>query len=251
MSWISAAIVVSARACHSGGGEDPGAQQGELVERGQRVLLAATPAAVLVVVGGVELGPGGAAQGDEVGVRGCGRGARASALEAAGSLLGDQLAQQGGELGGLLEAAQLEHGAGVAGEHGGGGPAPLGVALGEVGAGVGVDADRHEVVAQQRGDLRVGVGAVVHHVTPVTPAGGDVHQQDPSLAGGGGEALGSPLVPGEARGGGGRRARGERRCCGAGVAQGEGEERGREPGQERAGAGHGASVRRRGGGRSG
>ena len=127
--------------------EHPRAQQGQLLVRRQRILLLATPAADLLVIVAVELGLGGATQGDDIGVADRRRRDRAAALQLAGVAVGHQPAQELGELPRRLITPQLEHRPRVAGQHGGRRPAPLGVALGDVGAGVGVDADRREVVA--------------------------------------------------------------------------------------------------------
>jgi hypothetical protein len=76
------------------------AQERELVEGGERVLLFATPAAELVVVA-VELGLGGAAQGHEVGVLWGRRRDWAATLQLAGALWSaTRLAEQVGELAG-------------------------------------------------------------------------------------------------------------------------------------------------------
>jgi hypothetical protein len=155
--------------------EQLAADQRQLVERGERILLLATPAALDLVVVAVELGEGRAPQFGEASVARRRRRRGAATGQLASPVILDEAAQeQLGELAGILVAAQLEHGPRVAGQHGGRRPAPVGVALGEVGPRVGVDADRHEVLGQQGGDLGVGVGVVVHHVTPVTPRGGDI-----------------------------------------------------------------------------
>src|SRR5262249_15770180 len=85
----------------------------------------------------------------------------------------------------------------------------IAVALGDVGPLVYVDPDRDEALAQRRADLGVAVGRLVHHVAPVAPRRRAIDQDEAVLAGGAGEHLGRPGLPGEALHGAARAGRGD------------------------------------------
>jgi hypothetical protein len=197
------------------------------------------PAAVLVVVEPVEVAdrPRGDPRQRLGARRGCDhRGARLGA-GGAGEGLGEDLAQPLGR----QVAAELAELLGVGRQQDRRRPAPVAVALGEVGPLVDVDPDRDEVRAQRLADLGVAIGGLVHHVAPVAPRRRAVDEDEAVLAGGAGERRGRPRLPGEAlrgapgagrgdvdarvgRGRGGGRRRGDRvgTCAHHGEQGGEG-----------------------------
>ena len=79
----------------------------------------------------------------------------------------------------------------------GGRPAIEVVAVVDVGPAVGVHADRHQVVGNQRRDAAVAVADRVHHRAPVAPGRGDRQQHGLAFGVGPPEGVGAPLQPGD------------------------------------------------------
>ena len=159
-----------------------GAEHRVLERRRERVLLQVAPAAALGLVVVVELFDRGLANVGELALGRSRSGALGlAARQRARIAIGDQAAQDLGEHLGLSKATQLEDRLGGGGQDAGGGPTPRPVALGDVRTRVGVHPDRHEVLGEQRRDLGIGVGLLLHHVAPVAPLRDDVDQDDPVL----------------------------------------------------------------------
>ncbi len=175
----------------------------------ERRLLPVPPAALGLVVVGVEIDERAAGDPPEGGHR---RGDCAD-VQARGRRLGAllrrrlRLREHAAELVGREVAAVLADLLGVRRKDDGRRPAPRAVALGEVGVLVDVDADGDEAIAQEAHHLGVAIRGLVHHVAPVAPLGRSIEEDELLVPARLGERLGRPRVPGE---GGRRAARGAR-----------------------------------------
>jgi hypothetical protein len=81
------------------------------------------------------------------------------------------------------------------GEERGRGPPAEVVALVDVGTAIGVDADGHETIVDERGDGGIGVGRPVHLVAGAAPGGGDRQEHGLAFARRAREGLGVPCQP--------------------------------------------------------
>ena len=116
--------------------------------------------------------------------RNCHRGSRRRIVD-------DRL-QERGHLLRRDEAAALDDLRAVTRKHDGRRPSPVPVAARKRRVRILVDADRQVACPDECDDPPVGVGLIVHDVTPVTPHGVQVEQHEAMLAGG---LLEEPLVP--------------------------------------------------------
>ena len=100
----------------------------------------------------------------------------------AGAGVVDDGLEHGTHLQGREKALALDDLAAVGIEDDGGGPAIFLVAIGEVGAGILIDPHREIARADERDDLGIRVGLVVHDVAPVTPDGLEIEEHEFVLA---------------------------------------------------------------------
>src|SRR6201991_1914232 len=83
----------------------------------------------------------------------------------------------------------------VRSEDDGGGPAVVLIPVGDVGPRVLIDLDEHVSLVQKPNPLRVAVGDIVHDMTPVTPDGFEIEQDELVLLTSGSECSVRPRLP--------------------------------------------------------